>query len=783
MRQRFKRLHNENIVGLCGIILILAIGAAPALRAQAGASAQELILRCSDATAAGTPECQELAGRAKSMGLTAEGQPDSGAVVPQSTTLLQEAIKQAEKSVPPPASKPGSEETSEFQRYVSASVGRPLPIFGASLFDSVPTTFAPVERAPITADYVIGPGDVILLRAWGQVNVNLQLEVDRLGQVYIPQVGNLTVAGLTYQQLPGFLRSEMGRVYRNFEISVNMGQLRSIQILVLGYAKRPGSYTISALSTLVNALFASGGPSFRGTMRRIQLKRGNGVVSELDLYDLLIRGDKSKDIRLLPGDVVFIPPAGRQVAVAGAVRNPAIFELKDEATAGELIELAGGLAPTADPRRVVIERINSSKRRIVLEIDLTADGRSVELLDADVMRVDPIPPQFEQVVTLRGHVANPGRFRWREGMRLRDVIPNKESLITRGYWSTVNQAGFTPVQSVESTGPAGDEPSILGVNVNEILWSYATIERQSPRRLTPDLLQFNLGKLVLEKDEEENRELLPGDVITIYSTKNIRIPAADQAIYVRVDGEVKVPGTYRAFPGETLGQIVMRAGGLTDRAYLYAAEFTRESARAAQRQRLEQFIAEVENELASAVASQARQIRSRDEAEATGAQLAAQRQVLEQLRRVQPTGRVVLGILPGETSLERISNISLENRDSFYVPPRPVTVNVFGAVYNPTTILYAPGKRVLDYLRETGCCTRNADRGRMFIIRANGSIEPKRRAGLFGKTFESIRLNPGDSIVVPPKVPRGSFATGLRDWTQIFGQLALGAASINVITR
>ncbi len=199
----------------------------------------------------------------------------------------------------------------EFQEFVAQSVGRYLPLFGFNLFEGVPTTFAPVDSVPVTPDYVVGPGDEILIRAWGQVDIDYRAVVDRNGMINIPRVGNVTVAGIRYQDLSGYLRNAIGRIFRNFQLNVTLGQLRSIQVFIVGQAKRPGSYTVSSLSTLVNALFASGGPSPRGSMRRIQLKRGDKTITEFDLYDLLLKGDKSKDVQLLPGDVIYIPPGRR----------------------------------------------------------------------------------------------------------------------------------------------------------------------------------------------------------------------------------------------------------------------------------------------------------------------------------------------------------------------------------------------------------------------------------------------------------------------------------------
>ena len=346
------------------------------------------------------------------------------------------------EAAPFPAEAPAP--PTDFQRFVASSIGEVLPIFGTSLFGNLPTTFAPLDRVPVTANYVVGPGDQILLRAWGQVNLDLELTVDRSGAVFIPQAGNINVAGLQFQQLTGYLRSQLERVFRNFDLNVNMGQLRSIQIFVVGQARRPGTYTISSLSTLVNAVFASGGPSSQGSMRHIQLKRGADVVTEFDLYDLLLNGDKSKDARLLPGDVVYVPPAGPRAAVAGSVRTPAVYELKSENKVADLIQMAGGLSAVADVQHATLERIHQNASREVFEFKLDAQGVATGVGDGDLLYISAIHPRFSNAVTLRGNVANPGRFPWHTGMRLRDVIPDKESLITRDYSKKHNLLGFVP---------------------------------------------------------------------------------------------------------------------------------------------------------------------------------------------------------------------------------------------------------------------------------------------------------------------------------------------------
>lgn len=341
----------------------------------------------------------------------------------------------------------------EFQRVVAGSVGAVLPIFGADLFSNPAVPFAPIDRTPVTSDYIVGPGDQLLIRVWGQVNLNAHTTVDRAGDIYVPQVGNVEVAGLHFEQLDGYLKKQFGRVFRNFDLSVNMGQLRSIQIYVVGNARHPGSYTLSSLGTLVNALFSSGGPSLQGSMRRIELKRGGQVVTTFDLYDLLIDGDKSHDAPLLPGDVIYIPPVGPQVAVAGSVHVPAIYELKSSdgklkstETVAQVVAMAGGLATMASVVDAQLDRTNSEGARQTVQVTLNAAGLETRLRDGDILRVESMVQRFDRTVTLRGNVANPGRYHWSPGMRILDLIPDQEALETRGYWQRRIALGLPALQ-------------------------------------------------------------------------------------------------------------------------------------------------------------------------------------------------------------------------------------------------------------------------------------------------------------------------------------------------
>ena len=342
----------------------------------------------------------------------------------------------------------------DFQRLVRSSTGEMLPIFGRDLFRQAPSTFAPADQIPVTNDYVVGPGDQVLVRLWGPESFNSQLTVDTSGSIYIPKVGAVRVAGLRADELQPHISAEVNHTFRNYRIAVSLGQLRSIQVYVVGEARRPGAYTISALSTVLNALFVSGGPNVQGSLRRIQIRHPDGVPTEFDLYDLVLRGDKTKDVRLQQGDTIFIPAAGPQVALAGSVRHPGIYELRGETTTPELLQLAGGYTSTARQGMISLERIDPDLERKALTIDVAKEGRTMALRDGDVLFVNHITQGYEQSVTIRGNLANPGRFSWHEGMRLSEIIPDTKSLLTSGYWRERNRLGVpTPLFEPLETTP------------------------------------------------------------------------------------------------------------------------------------------------------------------------------------------------------------------------------------------------------------------------------------------------------------------------------------------
>ena len=322
----------------------------------------------------------------------------------------------------------------EFEQMVADSAGRALPLFGQSLFVQPPSTFAPMDQLQVPSDYIIGPGDELQVRIWGQVEADLRVIVDRSGQIYIPKVGQISVAGIHYGDLEQDLKREISKIFRNFSLTANVGRLRSIQVFVVGNARYPGTYTISSLSTLVNAIFASGGPAAQGSLRHIQVRRDRSTITDFDFYDLLIKGDKTKDVRLLPGDVLYFPRVGPLVAISGSVNTPAIYEMKDNSSLSDLIEIAGDLSTVADTSKITVDRLVDHQARKTLEFPYDEPSRALPLKDGDIVRVFSIVSRFEDTVTLRGSVANPGRYPWKPGMRVRDLIPDAQALLTRRYW-------------------------------------------------------------------------------------------------------------------------------------------------------------------------------------------------------------------------------------------------------------------------------------------------------------------------------------------------------------
>lgn len=676
---------------------------------------------------------------------------------------------------------------SQFQRFVQESTGRLLPVFGRDLFTS-PQTYEPNSALPAPADYLLGPGDEVRLQVWGPIDFNTSLVIDRNGQVNLPKVGVVTLAGVPVRDLDKTLRGHLGKVFTNFNANATLGRLRGIQVYVVGQAQQPGTFHLSSLSTLVNALFASGGPNANGSMRNIELKRGGKTISTIDLYDFIARGMKTGDVPLMSGDVIVIPSVGPRVAVTGAFDQAAIFELKSGASSiSEVLSLGGGVPALAATQKALLERIARDRTppRQVEEIVLDDQGLRQALRDGDVLTLLAISPAFGNAVTLQGTVAEPLRYRWFEGMKILDLIPEREALITKDYYKRKN---LLVQQNTEVAKEAGGKVSDrVRSSLDQINWEYAVIERIDRKTMTNELIPFNLGKAVLQRDPAHNLLLLSGDVVTILSQNDLRLPQDRQSRLVRIEGEVAAPGVYQTKPGETLPELLKRVGGTTERAYVFGTEFNRESVRLLQQENLDTLVRRLEGQAqsqASAVVSN------------RGADGAAQAQVLQQQQQLQiksqlerlksfkSNGRLALELDPQTQSLPALA---LEDGDRIHIPSIPGFVAAFGSVNNENVFLYKPSKTVGEVLKSAGL-TEDAEPAQAFVLRADGSIIARRDlSGFFGGNFESIRVLPGDTVVVPAQIDRESryniVTRAFKDWTQILANFGLGFAAIKSISK
>jgi protein involved in polysaccharide export with SLBB domain len=716
-----------------------------------------------------------------------------------------------------------AEQPSNFQRFVQQATGRSLPVYGQQLFNE-PSGYAPISQAPVPNDYIIGPGDEIRLQVWGSIDAEFSMVVNRHGQINLPKVGVINLAGVRAGDLESVLRSKIGRIFTNFDLNATLGRLRSIQIYVVGQARQPGTHTVSSLSTLINALFEVGGPNNNGSMRNIQLKRGGELVGELDLYEFIARGDRRGDVPLQPGDVVVIPSVGPRVAVLGAFEQPAIYELKGPSSVGEVLALGGGLSVLVKPGKALLERIDpaADKPRHVEDFALDAAGMERPLRDGDILTLFEISPQFANAVTLRGNVAEPLRYPYTEGMRIRDLIPNREALITPDYYQRKNllvqfekadkistdrtadrTADRTTDRTTDRTATDTDKTDRSGKTItdksdttdttdvergvrnllDEVNWDYAVIERLDQATLTTRLIPFNLGRAVVDGDEQHNLALQPGDIVTVLSKKDLRVPQDRQTRLVRVEGEVAAPGIYQVEAGETLPHLLARLGGVTPNAYLYGAEFTRESVRKQQQKNLDAVIRKLESQLQAEAGKQLAEAKTESEVKL---QLLAQQQQLERMKALRSNGRVSLELPLTNVTLDALPALPLEDGDAIHIPSRPGFVTAVGEVYNENAIIYRSDRTVGDVLKTAGV-TDSGELRNAFVLRADGSVKAARDSNsmfMLGG-FEDIELMPGDTVVVPAKLDRRTgwtkFVTGLKDWTQIIYQMGLGIAAWNTL--
>ena len=660
---------------------------------------------------------------------------------------------------------------------------RNLQQFGYSIFSQRVSTFAPVANVPVGNDYVIGPGDQLRMLMWGRINNTLSLNVSRDGSVMIPEIGPLQVAGLTFEQAKHLIEGHASQI-TGVQVEVTMGKLRTIQVFVVGEVQQPGAYTVSSLSHVSNALAASGGITKIGSLRRIELRRGNQVAKSIDLYNLLLNGDARGDEQLQPSDVIFVPVIGPVAGVAGDVKRPAIYELASNAESlSNVLRLAGGISAFGYSQRVQVERVENHDKRIALDVDLDQmRSQRVTVRDGDLIKVYPVLPEQHDVVVVRGSVNRPGKFEWHQGMRVSDLIAQAEGVAPHTFFKYAlirRQEGreraihMVPVDLGEALGDHIDGSDDVVLKQQDEL----TVFSESQMKYLPTVQVFgevrNPGYYVLSqgmrvsdlvylagglKDDayQKQGELARTEVIngshTTHTTMDVNLRGAldglvesnpqlvanDQLFVqrasdwhlpwvVQVRGQVARPGPYTIHDGERIASVIERAGGLLPDAYLPATVLIRQSIRREQQQRLDEARHRLQAQVAHLQMNP--QLLQASTQQPNPQSAAMQAQTLNMVERVlaetesqQASGRLVIHMRPLDQLANSPDNIALVDQDSIAIPRRPAAINVLGQVYNPAAIVFRPGLTTRDYLDQAGGPNQDADKDHIMVVKADGSV-------------------------------------------------------------
>lgn len=663
-----------------------------------------------------------------------------------------------------------------------------LRVFGYDMFTGESADFAPPKIATLPPDYTVGPGDNLIVTVWGRVDMELDLTVDREGKVFIPKVGEIICWNVTLPDLEKRFVEKMSTAYSGFELSVTLGKIRTIKVYVYGEVKRPGGYTLSSLSTLFNALYAAKGPNDRGSLRHVRLIRGGRTAKEVDLYKFLLMGDSSGDIKLESEDVVFVPLAKKLVAVTGEVRRPAIYEMIGGERIDDVIALAGGARPTAYMGRVMVDRVGDGDSRKLIDVDLTekpSDGNFLAMRAGDLVTVFSIDEMHNNAVYLDGHVKHPGKYEINERPSVYELVFYGKQLYEDSY---LDRADL-----IRATSEGGQQ--IIAVNLREILAGnslanvklqpkdsliiyssddvarkrYVTIRGEVAEpgeyrlydgmKLTDlifmagnlkrsaftlsaeiarinsegrtELFHVNLKKLIQDKNEMFDVALAEDDQVFIRS-----IPEWDTDRIVLLEGEVRFPGEYAiSYKGESLYELIQRAGGLTERAFPAGAIFSRvEISQQLQRKSLKDIIAK------SAPLRE----------DSTGA---LKRDIFLEYKP-EKMNRIVIDLPSIMASKGDKGNVMLRPGDEIYIPAVPSGVQVMGAIASSGTIQYVPGKKPKYYIERAGGFLKNADDGGTRVVKADGRVLS------WGKA-KGRRIDIGDAIVVPTQIKKS------HDWWKI----------------
>jgi polysaccharide export outer membrane protein len=749
--------------------------------------------------------------------------------------------------------------------------------FGYELFAGEPTTFMPSETSAVPDTYLVGRGDQLLINFYGKESASFEVIVDREGRINIPDLSPVQVAGLTFAEVKELIKVKVEQEVIGVKAFVSLGQLRSMRILVLGEAYKPGSYNVSSLTTVSHALFVSGGVSDIASLRNIQVKRAGKVVANFDLYDLLIHGDSSNDIILKPGDVVFVPSVGAQVKVEGLVKRPAIFELKKGETAKELLAMAGGLKPGAYTKNAVVERFKNNRKE-VLTVDFSASNINYIPQDGDRIRFNTVSAQYNNVVNLVGAVVRPGSYQWHEGKRISDVLKSvRGDLLQQADLSyglvirEINISGDIEVHQFDvAQAIVKNAKNDLTLNANDKIIIFSEFEQKQQEQLTLSITGSGTkkDKSIEQAAQDENSNDLSAESYSPYSRNNLLAPIikqlkqqastnkaiqlveingkvshpgvypltvngrvadlitaaggllesaytkeaeitrmvdgdASQVEHVKINleqligsnesslalqskdslnifaipnwqenvkvtlkGEFKFPGTYTIRRGETLSNLLERAGGFSDFAEQNAAIFTRLSVKQQEQQQL----ARLATELRRDVASKSFQ----DSVSTSALSYDEMNKLLNDLASVEALGRLVIDLPLIQNNQQ---TLVLQDGDTLYVPSKRDSISVVGEVNYSTTHLYKAGISVDDYLELSGGLKERADDDRIYIIKANGAVTIPNSGNWFASGNEQM-LEPGDTIVVPMDAGHMDKLTLWSTATQILYQLGVAVAAI-----
>lgn len=720
-----------------------------------------------------------------------------------------------------------------------------VPRYGQNLFDQTVSTFAPTDDAMVEESYRLGVGDELRIQLFGKDNEEMVLQIGRDGDITLPRLGPLTLVGLTFQNARELVKSRIQSELVGVSAVITMGRLRAINIFMAGEVGVPGAYSMSSLSTVTQALFQAGGVTEIGSLRDIQVLRGGELIGSFDLYDLLMRGDSTGDIRLRTGDVVFVPPYSGLVEVLGEVKRPAAYEIRDGDSIGDALMMAGSFTSQAYPITGTLRRLESNVN-VAKTVDLTNDAVIQSTLrDGDRLTVPATPTITAQSISLEGAVQRPAIYGWTPGMHVSDVIRNVRvdlnSDADLSYAIVVSEMNaardirvhpFSILEALEKPGSAAD-PELQEFD-RILVMSLPTLGLVPGPFSRDTLLAPILDQLRVQANDEQsvrvfsisgavrspgvyplidgltaadmitaagglkdsaymeaaelrsitvadgnrvktstqtlnlNNVLNGGSVVTVSSRDNLLVRELDEwspSASVQLSGEVVFPGTYLISRDETLSEVIDRAGGLTSDAFLEGAQFTRASIARREEQQAQEFAENIRKSFATMMLTE----------ETSNTSYSEIKDITEVLDTYTGTGRLLIDLWA--VVREPGVDIELEDGDALLVPKRNATVTVVGEVNRSSTHSYQKGLDVDDYLRLSAGLTSRADKGGIYIVRANGQVSAIEK-DWWRFDEERRRISAGDTIVVPVNVEHKESLARWREITQVVYQSIVSIAAI-----